>query len=106
MFWLVPSPASLNLTVSDPPEFTVPVALMKCALTASAAGAPMTSPASIIGSAEMKRIRRGIVDLPPKGIRNSDGGLEGRVSRNLCAHKRGGPRASGRQYRGRVRPAH
>jgi len=32
MFWLVPSPASLNLTVSDPSVFIVPVALMKCGL--------------------------------------------------------------------------
>ncbi len=36
MFWLVPRPASLKWTVSDPFAFSVPVALMKCGLTANA----------------------------------------------------------------------
>src|SRR5205814_2678785 len=39
MFWLVPRPASLNLTVSVPLEFKVPEAEMKCGLTAYAGAA-------------------------------------------------------------------
>src|SRR5215471_1964526 len=64
MFWLVPSPASLKLTVSDPSEFTVPAALMKCGLVARAGLAARTNPASIIGSVKMKSMPRRMLNSP------------------------------------------
>src|SRR5215212_8638983 len=53
MFWLVPRPASLKFAVSDPSAFSVPLALMKCGLTATAvdaatAKAPTTSRVRIV----------------------------------------------------------
>src|SRR5918995_1196064 len=39
MFWLVPRPASLKETVSDPLLFRFPLALMKCSFCANAAEA-------------------------------------------------------------------
>src|SRR5918996_1894739 len=56
MFWLVPRPASLNDTVSDPSLFRVAVALMKCGLAASAAGT--ASAAAAQTAARTTSIRR------------------------------------------------
>src|SRR5438876_2795052 len=70
MSWLVPSPASLKLTVRDPSEFTVALALMKCGLTARAAGAAITSPARNTGRAKMNSRRRRMLDHSPWGLRD------------------------------------
>src|SRR5215469_998113 len=70
MFWLVPSPASLKLTVSDPSEFTVPAALMKCGLVARAGEVARTNPASIIGSVKMTSMPRRMLNLPLMGFRS------------------------------------
>src|SRR6185369_4621281 len=70
MSWLVPSPASLKLTVRDPSEFTAALALMKCGLTARAAGAAITSPARNIGRAKMKSMPRRMLNHSPWELRN------------------------------------
>src|SRR5215216_4065808 len=55
MFWLVPRPASLKETVSDPSLFRLPLALTKCSFCANAAVAIKANRASDMTKAAATR---------------------------------------------------
>jgi hypothetical protein len=60
MFWLVPRPASLNDSVSDPFAFSDPLAPMKCGLAASAGRAKAAATITAVRTTMVRRIVRNL----------------------------------------------